>query len=391
MNHSVAILQWVIGGSAIVGVLGFSAMTWLFPAVARLVALGLEKDRSVLPRKAVRRIAILIPAHNEERTLVETLPSMRASIQYLRQRNPEIEVDIRIGADGCKDRTVEIARSFGVEVLEAPVSRGKWRTVHELIRLSAGADWIVLSDSGILWPENFLAECVPYMNQSNTIGVAPTYRNPSAGIVEKIIWEMECFLKTMENAGGGTVSVHGPTVMYRREELLSAFDSLSASGTTWINDDVAVSLHLRLNYPDQKIVYVPKVASWDCPESHLEASGVPLREFNRRKRMVLGNIQWINLILRPQWRRNPLAALIAFRRIFRVIWIYWILAFGMAVLLGAAIAFGFGYFSILALAVAGVVVAMVGARPIQMLMDSGFVSLMAPYYLISGQGLSRWK
>jgi hypothetical protein len=33
----------------------------------------------------------------------------------------------------------------------------------------------------------------------------------------------------------------------------------------------------------------------------------------------------------------------------------------------------------------------VGTRPVQMLIDSGFVSLLAPYYLVSGQALSRWK
>jgi cellulose synthase/poly-beta-1,6-N-acetylglucosamine synthase-like glycosyltransferase len=382
-------------GSVLIGIIGFSAMTWFFPLCARLLAPLLRRlcghSLAKTAEAPVRRIAILIPAHNEERTLTETLPSMLSAIRHLQARHPKVQVDIRVGADGCKDRTVELARSHGAEVMDSPVSRGKWRTVHELIRNASDADWIVLSDAGILWPENFITECLSVMNMPGVMGVAPTYRNPTQGLVEKIIWGMEAFLKTMENAAGGTISVHGPTVMYRRRELLGAFDALSASGTTWINDDVAVSLYLRLNHPESRIVYVPSVGSWDCAASHLEASGAPIREFNRRKRMVLGNLQWIKMILVPNWDKNPLAAFVSLRRVFRIIWIYWILAFGVAFVLMSALAFGLGYFLVLALASSILVVRILGARPIQMLMDSGFVSFLAPYYLVSGQGLSRWK
>jgi cellulose synthase/poly-beta-1,6-N-acetylglucosamine synthase-like glycosyltransferase len=374
--------------SAIIGVLGFSAMSWLFPAIAWLFAGSKRKMMTTRERVLpVKKIAIVMPAHNEERTLVETLPSMRAAIAHLQRSRPEIQVDIRIGADGCKDRTVEIGRSFGAEVVESVVSRGKWRTVHELVRSSTDADWIVLSDAGILWPENFLTGCLPYWEDADAIGVAPTYRNPTAGLVEKFIWNFECWLKTMENSAGGPVSVHGPTVTYRRSNLLATLDALSATGTSWINDDVAITLYLRLMEPGKKVIYLPSIASWDCAASHIEASGAPIREFNRRKRMVLGNIQWLKQILIPQWRKNPLAALVTLRRIFRIIWAYWIIAF----VLIAAFGLGFMPFLILTMAGGGIGIAIVGARPLLMLADSCFVSLAAPYYLVSGQGLSRWK
>ncbi len=372
-----------------IGLLGLSAMTWLFPVIARIYArrqgfLGKNNAQT----DPISRIAIVIPAHNEVRTLPKTLPSIVASIEHLKKTHPGIQVDIRVGADGCSDHTAELARSFGAEVLESNPSRGKWKIVHEMIRASQNADWIVLADSGIIWPQNFLSECIPYCQQRGVIGVSPTYRNPSAGLVEKLIWNLECALKTLENAAGGPVSVHGPTVMYRQTELRTAFDALTSMGSTWINDDVAISLFLRLTRPNGRIVYIPSVGSWDCPEAHLEAAtGAPIREFNRRKRMVLGNLQWMTAILKPNWHTNKVASLIALRRIFRMLWAYWIAACVLAV------AWMLGISGFLILTVAGMIFGIIflGKRPIQMLVDAGFVSLSAPYYLASGQNLMRWK
>lgn len=375
--------------SGLIGLFGFLAMTWLFPIISKFYAHRTNARRATTNQRApLSKIAILIPAHNEELTLPKTLPAIVACKEHLQKHYPNIQVDIRIGADGCTDRTIEIAQSFGAEVFENNPSQGKWKTVYRMIQASQDADWIALADSGILWPENFLSACVSYAEQNDVIGIAPTYRNPSAGWVEKIIWGLEARLKSIENTAGGPISVHGPTVLYRQKDLRAAFDALTASGTTWINDDVAISLWLRLHRPEGRVVYVTSVGSWDCPESHIDSrTGTHIREFNRRKRMVLGNIQWMTQILAPAWRRNDLAALIALRRIFRMLWAYWVLALTLT----AALVLGFGYFSVLAVITGTLGVLVLGTRPLQMLLDAGFVSLSAPYYWATGQGLSRWK
>lgn len=64
---------------------------------------------------------VMIPAHNEEAVLAETLQSVK-KLEY-----PSSYVDIVVIADNCTDATADIARKEGVYVLERthPVLRGK--------------------------------------------------------------------------------------------------------------------------------------------------------------------------------------------------------------------------------------------------------------------------
>lgn len=75
----------------------------IYPLSPRVV---MEKTRGEFAGEVT--VTALIPAHNEEAALGETLPALLAE-----SRKPDRVVVV---ADNCTDRTVEIARSFGVEV-----------------------------------------------------------------------------------------------------------------------------------------------------------------------------------------------------------------------------------------------------------------------------------
>lgn len=64
------------------------------------------------PAGRFRRFAIVVPAHNEESSLQETLRSLRA-LSY-----PPALYDIVVVADNCTDRTAGIGRAEGAVVLE---------------------------------------------------------------------------------------------------------------------------------------------------------------------------------------------------------------------------------------------------------------------------------
>jgi len=79
-----------------------------------LGALGLFCSRC--PRRMPEpktRFTILIPAHNEERNLGKTLQSLQTEIDY-----PKELVEIYVVADNCTDSTADVAKSYGVRVLE---------------------------------------------------------------------------------------------------------------------------------------------------------------------------------------------------------------------------------------------------------------------------------
>ncbi len=85
-----------------------------------LAAVGIFGKRRLSSPSRDCAIRILVPAYNEEAGIADTL----ASLQKL---EPAGWVEIVVIADNCTDRTAEIARAYGVRVLERadPDHRGK--------------------------------------------------------------------------------------------------------------------------------------------------------------------------------------------------------------------------------------------------------------------------
>jgi glycosyltransferase involved in cell wall biosynthesis len=70
---------------------------------------------SPIPEKQLR-VAAIVPAYNEQETLAEVLKVLLAT--------PNID-EILVVSDGSTDRTVEIARSFGVKTIRLRENQGK--------------------------------------------------------------------------------------------------------------------------------------------------------------------------------------------------------------------------------------------------------------------------
>jgi len=56
-------------------------------------------------------------------------------------------------------------------------------------------------------------------------------------------------------------------------------------------------------------------------------------DLGRRQRMLHGNVQWARALLPSCFRSNPVAGIIAVRRLFRLVWIYWTLSLVVGLLL----------------------------------------------------------
>lgn len=103
-------------------IFGISVTLWVGVGGLRLVAQAMA-TRTRRPGAATTGqrftpadVAVLIPAHNEERTIAATL---RSVLDHVPARN------VHVVADGCTDRTAEIAGACGVNVLTLQPSRGK--------------------------------------------------------------------------------------------------------------------------------------------------------------------------------------------------------------------------------------------------------------------------
>lgn len=145
-----------------------------------------SKNISSVP---VKKVAILIPAHNEEAVLNETLLKIKEQICQLKY-----EIEVVVVADNCTDRTAEIAKVFDfVTTLK--------RTNHELRGKGYALDYgmqylkdgepdiVVIHDADCHFVGNSLSDLVAKTAELNK-PVQSTYlianKNSSAGFAMKI-------------------------------------------------------------------------------------------------------------------------------------------------------------------------------------------------------------
>lgn len=361
---------------SILSILGILGMTVLFPLLAMITSS--RRSAPHLPRASSHPLSvdILIPAHNEVALLPVTLESIRAAIEEA-TRTSTCTFHIRVGADGCTDDSEAIARAHGAEVISTPTRVGKWQTINSLVSESAESDWIVLADCGVTWPSDFLIKLIPLLKKRDLIGVAPTYRNDESGLVERIIWAAERVIKRLESACGGPVSVHGATVCYRTDELRSTLQFLSSR--RWLNDDVVIPLCMRALHPSMHLEYASHLSVNESAAARRAASS----EFRRRRRLVHGNIEWITSLWGTIWKHNHVAALLASRRIFRLLWGYWTLCSSLTLaLLVDLLNFSSPIFGGIVLGCTALAMCI---RQLRTLLESCLASILTPYYLFTAE------
>jgi cellulose synthase/poly-beta-1,6-N-acetylglucosamine synthase-like glycosyltransferase len=118
------------------------------------VLLAMRPLRAAAPLPATRpRVAILIPAHNEEAGLPATLSSLQRQIGSADR--------ILVVADNCRDRTAEVARRAGVDVVERSHAelRGKGYALDFGVQALAAAppDVVVIVDADCIVDDGAIA------------------------------------------------------------------------------------------------------------------------------------------------------------------------------------------------------------------------------------------
>ena len=117
--------------------------------VTLAVAAGMEL-RSVGPASSqrLRRLAVVVPAHDEERLIAACIASLRA------QSYPSELYRIVVVADNCSDRTAEVAQAAGADVMvrtSALDARGKGQALRwamdAILSAAAPPDAVVVVDA----------------------------------------------------------------------------------------------------------------------------------------------------------------------------------------------------------------------------------------------------
>lgn len=148
-----------------------------------LLALTLLSGRRSPPRGAAPdlRFDLVVPAHDEEAHLAETLASLRA-LDW-----PEVNRRIVVVADNCSDRTAEVAAASGAYVLvrDDPARRGKGYALDLAFywcRSDAFADAVVVVDADTVVDPGLLRAFAARLAQgAGAVQAYYSVRNPEAG------------------------------------------------------------------------------------------------------------------------------------------------------------------------------------------------------------------
>ncbi len=332
MNHLGVILLSI-------GILGFCwtlfgsmFISFIFGSLKKLIC---SKKSIELKNEKPISFEILIAAFNEEVTIIPTLKSFEECLKVLKKNNSNMVVSAFVGLDHCTDQTLnrvlDFKKSAKLEVryFENNGARGKWFILKQLIELSS-ADWVSLTDCGSIWNSDLLFRVESLLRKNDLICVAPSYLPVNARALETIYWRLEQFIRTIENLGGGSIMVHGLSVFYKREALIRAIALLG--DTHWFNDDVAIPLTLRLDDPQNKIYYFADINQVAWVRDIGVVSDVRI-ELKRRKRILIGNLQIIKILILPRFKFFSLTSWISLRLVFKSFWAYWATCVGIGVML----------------------------------------------------------
>jgi cellulose synthase/poly-beta-1,6-N-acetylglucosamine synthase-like glycosyltransferase len=129
-----------------------------------------------------KRLAVLIPAHNEAEVIAATLKSFSGLVDYR---------DIFVVDDGSDDATAAVAAAFTPNVLVLNPNQGKANAMNTAIghfQLSLKYDYIFPMDADTKIDKNFLNHTLPVLNND--------YNNEIACVVGKVIGKSHSWVTT---------------------------------------------------------------------------------------------------------------------------------------------------------------------------------------------------
>jgi len=204
------------------------------------------------------KFAFVIPAHDEEGGIGDTVASVR-SVEYPRDR-----FDVVVIADNCTDATAERARAAGANVLERhdPLARGKGYALRwgfdRLLSSPAGYDALIVVDADSVVTANYLSVLNWYLEQGaravqTSDLVTPDVRSWNAQMT-RIGFLLYNYVRPLgRNALGGSSGLRGNGMCFSADILRRfPWDAFSVA------EDLEYGIHLLLK--GVTVTFAPEAA-----------------------------------------------------------------------------------------------------------------------------------
>jgi cellulose synthase/poly-beta-1,6-N-acetylglucosamine synthase-like glycosyltransferase len=254
-----AVVFWVAVGLIVYTTIGYPLALWALASARR--------PRRPPPVGEPAAASLIVAAHDEEAVIERWVRSARA-LAYPRER-----LQVIVASDGSTDRTAELARAAGADlVLELP-HRGKVATLNAAVE-SATGEILAFSDANAVWQPGALARLL-----------AP-FADPAVGFVcgqvrldggeganqEGLYWRYEMAIRRLESRLAGVTGGNGAINAVRREAFI-ALDSTRGHD---------ISLPYELTKRGWRAVYEPAAIAREPAAASLHA------ELGRKRRMLAG-------------------------------------------------------------------------------------------------------
>lgn len=201
---AVEILFWASAGLLVYTHVGYPLLLWL---VAR--------RREAWPEADLPRVTLVIAAYDEEAVIAGKIANAR-ELDYPRDR-----LELIVASDGSADRTVELAKEAGADlVLDLPRG-GKIRAQDQAVERASGGI-VAFSDANSFWEPEALHELVKPFGDPEVGYVCGQVRfmNEAGSNQEGVYWRYEMAVRALESRLGGVTGGNGAIYATRKEAYL---------------------------------------------------------------------------------------------------------------------------------------------------------------------------
>src|SRR5262245_51909336 len=258
---AVEILFWVAIGLIVYAHLGY-------PILLRgLVALFGERRRPASERGEAPSVSLIVAAYDEEAVIERRVANAR-ELDY-----PADRLQLIVASDGSGDRTVELARAAGADlVLDLPRG-GKVAALNAAVREATG-ELVAFSDANSFWRPDALRRLVARF-ADDRVGYAcgqVRFSGGEGGNQEGLYWRYEMAVRGMESRLGGITAGNGGIYAVRREAYIELDPSRGQD----------IGFPFELTKRGWRAVYEPSAVADEKMAPTVEG------EFKRKRRMMWG-------------------------------------------------------------------------------------------------------
>lgn len=271
------ILFWLSAGLIFYTHLGYPVVLWLLQFVGLGGRAGKvrgpklseipppidpDTDEEILPS-----VSLIVAAYNEE-TVIESKVRNAVELEYPREL-----LQIIVASDGSTDRTVDIAKEAGADlVLDLP--RGGKIAAQNAAAEAATGRLLAFSDANSTWEPGALAELIEPFRDERVGYVCGQVRftGPDGGNLEGAYWHYEMRVREMESELAGITAGNGAIYAVRS----SAYIPLEPSGSHDLSFPFAFAKRRLAS------LYRPRARASEKLVPSLEG------ELARKRRMMIG-------------------------------------------------------------------------------------------------------